>query len=40
VICDKFNHISSGESVDVVVIVEDFKHEFCHSCSARDPRGC
>jgi hypothetical protein len=39
VICDKFNHISSRESVDVVVIIEDIKRDFCHSCSARDPRG-
>jgi hypothetical protein len=39
VICEKFNHVSGGESVDVIAIVEDFKRDFCHSCSARDPRG-
>jgi len=39
VICDKFNHVSSRESIDVFVIVEDFKRDFCHSCTARNPRG-
>lgn len=39
VICDKFNHVSCGESVDVVALVEDFKNDFCYLCSAKDPRG-
>ena len=38
-ICDKFEHVSSGESVDVVTVVEDFKRQYCHACSARKPRG-
>lgn len=37
--CDKFEYVSSGESVDVVAIVEDFKSHFCHECSARNPIG-
>lgn len=39
VICEKFKYVSSAESVDVIAIVEDFKRDFCDSCSARDPRG-
>lgn len=39
VICEKFKCVSSAESVDVITIVEEFKRDFCDSCSARDPRG-
>ena len=39
-ICQKFGHQSRTESVDVFVIVDDFKRDYCGTCAERSPKGC
>jgi hypothetical protein len=36
--CERFEYQSQGESTDVIVLIEDFKRDYCRECGARSPK--